>query len=157
VGVDLAELKADSQLDQLPTEAIQGLLGFFKLVDPERHWTLNDIASYMAVGSIMPKIVGSPATVADELERWMDEGGIDGFNLVPVNQPQGFIDFVDLVVPELQRRGRLRTRYEGSTLRENLFGRGHARLPAHHAAWQALPPWKLGQAASPERRRPAFV
>ena len=77
----------------------------------------------------MPKIIGSPATVADEIERWVDETDCDGINLVPVNQPSGFFDFVDLVVPELQRRGRVRTHYETETLREHYFGVGHKRLP----------------------------
>ena len=90
----------------------------------------------------MPKIVGSTKTVADEIERWVDETGCDGINLVPVNQPSGFIDFVDLVVPELQRRGRVRKRYESSTLREHYFGVGEQRLPSNHVAHRTLPSWK---------------
>jgi hypothetical protein len=77
-------------------------------------------------------IAGEPRQVADELERWVDEGGVDGFNLVPIYQPGSHTDFVDLVVPELQRRGRVRRAYEGSTLREHFFGRGQCRLVADH-------------------------
>ncbi len=141
-GVDVSAIQSDRQLDQFASNAIQGLLTFFKDVDPERRWTMADIGEFMSVGSIMPKIVGSPQTVADELERWMDEGEVDGFNLVPVTQPGGFRDFVDLVVPELQRRGRMRPRYETTTLREHYFGPGHARLPGGHVAHRSLPAWR---------------
>ena len=77
-------------------------------------------------------IIGNPCQVADELERWVDDGGVDGFNLVPIEQPGSHSDFVDLVVPELQRRGRMRTAYEGTTLREHFFGKGQQRLVADH-------------------------
>lgn len=72
----------------------------------------------------------------------MEEVGCDGFNLEPATLSQGFRDFVDLVVPELQRRGRMRTRYEGSTVRELHFGEGRTRLSKKHVAHQLLPPWK---------------
>ena len=112
------------------------------MIDPSREWTLKDVADYMAIGSLMPKIVGSPVTVADELERWIDETDCDGFNLVPVTQPSGFHDFVDLVVPELQKRKRVRTSYTGKTLRESYFGDGEARLRKTHPAHASLPDWK---------------
>ena len=81
-------------------------------------------------------MVGEPARVADELERWVDETGIDGINLVPIYQPGSFTEFIELVVPELQRRGRMRTGYDGTTLRENLFGAGHRRLLPDHPAYR---------------------
>lgn len=104
---------------------------------------MQDVGDYLSIGSVMPKIVGSPQTVANELERWMDEGECDGFNLVPVTQPQGFRDFADLVVPENpQRRGRMRSAYDDETLRESYFGRGQARLNERHVAHRCLPEWK---------------
>ncbi len=133
-GIDLSTIDADHQIHQFESNAIQGLLRYFEQVDPERKWTMEDIAQHMAVGSVHPKITGSPQTVADELERWMDEGDIDGFNLTPIVQPGGFRDFVELVVPELQRRGRMRTDYDGATLRANFFGNGCDRLPPQHRA-----------------------
>ncbi len=142
VGVDLSKIDMSKKLDDVKTDAIQGLMNYFSLVAPGRKWTLQEAAEFISIGSIAPKIIGSPATVADELERWMDGTDCDGFNLIPVNQPSGFIDFVDLVVPELQRRGRMRTHYDTSTLREHFFGAGRQRLPDNHIAHQVLPPWK---------------
>ncbi len=64
--------------------------------------------------------VGTPATIADEMEQWLVEEGSDGFNVMFPFLPAGLDDFVDRVVPELQRRGIFRRDYEGKTLRENL-------------------------------------
>ena len=65
-------------------------------------------------------MIGTPESVADEIERWVDAGAADGFNLMPPTLPGGIEDFVDQVVPVLQRRGRFRREYEGTTLREHL-------------------------------------
>ncbi len=64
--------------------------------------------------------VGTPKTIADEMEQWIVEDGSDGFNIMFPYLPAGLDDFVDRVVPELQRRGIFRREYEGLTLRENL-------------------------------------
>jgi FMN-dependent oxidoreductase (nitrilotriacetate monooxygenase family) len=65
-------------------------------------------------------IYGTPETIADQLEAWFDGHGADGFNIMPPHLPDGLDDFVEQVLPELRRRGRFRTDYEGPTLRENL-------------------------------------
>ena len=64
--------------------------------------------------------VGTPASIADEMQAWIEEDGSDGFNILFPYLPAGLDDMVDRVVPELQRRGLFRTEYEGATLRENL-------------------------------------
>ncbi|MBN3947463.1 MAG: LLM class flavin-dependent oxidoreductase [Nostoc sp. NMS7] len=64
--------------------------------------------------------VGTPQSIADEMEQWLIEEGSDGFNIMFPFLPEGLNDFVDKVVPELQRRGIFRKEYEGKTLRENL-------------------------------------
>ena len=64
--------------------------------------------------------VGTPATIADSMEEWLVSEGCDGFNVMFPYLPEGLDDFVDKVVPELQRRGLFRREYEGRTLRENL-------------------------------------
>lgn len=65
-------------------------------------------------------LVGAPKTVADQMEQWFVERGCDGFNVMFPFVPAGLDDFVDKVVPELQRRGLFRSEYEGPTLRDNL-------------------------------------
>ena len=64
--------------------------------------------------------IGTPTQVADEMEHWFKDGAADGFNVMPAWLPGSLKDFVDLVIPELQRRGLFRTEYEAMTLRENL-------------------------------------
>jgi alkanesulfonate monooxygenase len=65
-------------------------------------------------------LVGSPSQVADHFQHWFEAEASDGFLLTPTVFPNDLNDFVDLVVPELQRRGLFRTEYTGNTLRENL-------------------------------------
>jgi alkanesulfonate monooxygenase len=65
-------------------------------------------------------MVGTPATIADEMEKWLMTEGSDGFTIQFPYLPEGLDDFVDRVVPELQRRGIFRREYEGKTLRDNL-------------------------------------
>jgi alkanesulfonate monooxygenase len=64
--------------------------------------------------------VGTPATIADEMQRWLETNACDGFNVMFPFLPEGLDDFVDKVIPELQARGLFRREYEGATLRENL-------------------------------------
>ena len=70
-------------------------------------------------------LIGTAAQIADTMEAWIDAEACDGFNITPTHLPGGCDDFVNLVIPELQRRGRFRTEYEGSTLRENLGLKPH--------------------------------
>ena len=65
-------------------------------------------------------IVGTPGTIADEMEEWLMTDGCDGFNIMFPYLPDGLDNFVEQVVPELQQRGLFRTEYEGTTLRANL-------------------------------------
>ncbi|MDE0173756.1 MAG: LLM class flavin-dependent oxidoreductase [Defluviicoccus sp.] len=65
-------------------------------------------------------ILGTPERIADEMEEWLETRGSDGFNLMFPYLPEGLDDFVDRVVPVLQRRGLFRREYKGATLRENL-------------------------------------
>jgi len=76
---------------------------------------------YLAVvGGRAFREIGTAADVADKMQEWFEAGAADGFNITPTVLPEGIDDFVELVVPELQRRGLFRTEYEGRTLRENL-------------------------------------
>lgn len=133
-GVDLSRFDDDEVLKYVQTESIQSFLAPFTMQDKNRQWTRKDIAAHCAIGGMGSVLVGSPETVADQLETWIDEGGLDGINLAYHVSPGSFEDFVDYVVPELQKRGRYRTEYEGSTLRENLYGGGQVRVLDSHPA-----------------------
>jgi alkanesulfonate monooxygenase SsuD/methylene tetrahydromethanopterin reductase-like flavin-dependent oxidoreductase (luciferase family) len=132
--IDLAQLDPDLPLEYAETDGIRGMVELFTRLDPDRRWTPRAIAEFVGLGGGGPLIVGSPATVADELERWVEVSGIDGFNIADPVPPQTFRDFVDLVVPELQARGRVWTEYAGETLRERFHGRGQERVPDDHPA-----------------------
>ena len=78
-----------------------------------------------------PLVVLKPETVADLLQEWVEETDVDGFNLAYALTHETFIDAVELLVPELQKRGVYKTEYAPGTLREKLFGEG-PRLPQIH-------------------------
>jgi alkanesulfonate monooxygenase SsuD/methylene tetrahydromethanopterin reductase-like flavin-dependent oxidoreductase (luciferase family) len=83
--------------------------------------TLSDLYNLTAAARGHWVLCGTPARVADTLEEWFLAGAADGYNILPPYFPGAFDDFVDLVVPELQRRGLFRRDYEGMTLRDH-FG-----------------------------------
>jgi hypothetical protein len=81
-------------------------------------------------------VVGAPEEVAEEQIAWVEDTDVDGFNLAYGVMPETFVNFVNLVVPELQARGRYKRDYAPGTLREKLFGQGRARLGADHPAFR---------------------
>ena len=92
--------------------------------------TIRQLYKRASIGRGHRTVVGTPASIADTMEEWVVSRAADGFNIVPTHLPGGAEEFVDMVVPELQRRGLFRTEYEGTTLRENL---GLPRLRSRHA------------------------
>ncbi|PZP35604.1 MAG: 5,10-methylene tetrahydromethanopterin reductase [Kocuria rhizophila] len=135
-GVDLSQFDEDEALNYIKTDSIQSFLTPFTLQSKDKKWTREEIAKHCALGGMGDVIVGSPESVADQLETWVDEGGLDGINLAYHVSPGSFEDFVEYVVPELQKRGRYRTEYEGSTLRESLYGAGQPQVMDTHPAAQ---------------------
>ncbi|MBN9279272.1 MAG: 5,10-methylene tetrahydromethanopterin reductase, partial [Hyphomicrobium sp.] len=113
------------------TNSIQSILENLTKGNPERPWTVADVANSLDRDGVQPIVVGSPKTVADELERWVVEADVDGFNLIVPIKPESMSDFVELVVPELQRRGMFKKEYGTGTLRDKLYGKG-AKTPANH-------------------------
>ncbi|MFB8385542.1 NtaA/DmoA family FMN-dependent monooxygenase [Microbacterium sp. NPDC055910] len=91
-------------------------------VSAQRGYTVADLAIEQALNQLHPQIVGSPASVADELEHLFRGEAADGFIIMPALYHSSFEEFVNGVVPELQRRGVFRTEYAGPTLRDNLRG-----------------------------------
>lgn len=123
LGIDLAALPLDAEV-VLPdsvkrTERHQSRQQLaIDLIRSERPTVRQLLRKLGAGGHRM--LVGTPAQIADDLIGWYQEGAADGFNMLFTHLPGGVNDFVDLVVPELQRRGMFRREYEGVTLRENL-------------------------------------
>ena len=131
-GVDFSRFDPDQIVEHVTSEAGRTAMENITRADPDRRWTVREVAEHVSIGGIGPVVVGSPTTVADQLEQWIDDAGIDGFNMAFAIRPETFTDIVDLLVPELQRRGRYKTDYAKGTLREKLFGR--PRLTRHHPA-----------------------
>ena len=120
-GLDFSKFDLDEHIQNIEVPGIQGLFEFDPLCQDGAPVTVREAALIYAQGMGMPVLVGTASDIADKLEVFMDEGGADGFMLIATYTPGCFEEFVDLVVPELQRRGRYRTAYAGTTLRENLF------------------------------------
>lgn len=132
MGVDLSRYDLDDPIGDVESNAIQSAVASFQQADPSgKEWTVRDIARWGGIGGMGPRVVGSPSEVADELQAWVEETDVDGFNLPYAITPGSFADVVELLVPELQRRGVYPTSYEPGTLRQKLFGRGD-RLPDEH-------------------------
>lgn len=132
LGMDFAARDLDEPLQASEINAIQSCVQDFKNSDSTRKYTLREAAASMGVAAHKPLLIGSPKTVADGLITWMDESGIDGFNIEHIVCPGDFAAFVEFVVPELQDRGVYKTRYEEGSLREKLNGQGRGRLPLDH-------------------------
>ncbi len=130
-GVDFAQWDLDDLVENVYADGVQGAIGQFTRRPGGRSWTVRQVAEYLGVGGSGPVVVGSPGRVADELERWIDETDADGFNLTRVVMPETYDDFIDLVVPELQRRGRYKTSYVPGTYRHKLLGNGPWLAESH--------------------------
>jgi len=92
---------------------------FNKLAQRE-NLSIRDLYKRVATGRGHWTLVGTPESIADQLEHWFTTEAADGFNILAPTFPHGLKDFADLVIPELQRRGLFRTQYSGYTLREHL-------------------------------------
>lgn len=130
-GIDFSRYRPDDLVRKVETNAIHSAVESLSEGDPNKRWTIRELAEWGGVGGMGPVVVGSPATVADELQQWVEETGVDGFNLAYAVTPETFENIVGYLVPELQKRGVYPTEYRPGTLREKLFGRG-ARLEAPH-------------------------
>lgn len=120
-GPDFSTYDLDEYVQNIEIPGIQGLFESVIHAKGGEPITVREGALYYAQGMGMPTVVGTPGEVADKMELFMDDGGADGFMLAAHYTPGCFEDFANLVTPELQRRGRLRTQYKGTTLRENML------------------------------------
>ncbi|GID90906.1 LLM class flavin-dependent oxidoreductase [Amorphoplanes digitatis] len=112
----------------------EGGVGRWRVFDPEQ--TVGEfLGGFGDLGRQPLLAVGDPEQVADEIERWLDEVGLDGINLLQYHSPDTARDFIEYVVPVLRQRGRLRRDYdEHETLRDRIFGAGDRLPDRHHAA-----------------------
>ncbi len=147
-GVDFSPYQPTDKVEYIQTNAIQSLLDSYVNADPERVWTIEEIANWNSLGGNGPVLVGSGETVSDALQQWVEDTDVDGFNLAYILAHQTFADVVEFIVPELQKRGVYQTSYAQGTLREKLFGAG-PYLPENHrgAKYRNLKELKLAEAS----------
>jgi FMN-dependent oxidoreductase (nitrilotriacetate monooxygenase family) len=121
INFDLTACPVDGPLPDIPDSKVSASRrGLITAIARRENLTIRQLYTRIAGARGHFQFVGTPTQVADELQRWFEGGAADGFNIMPPILPDSLNDFVELVIPELQRRGLFRTAYEGSTLRENL-------------------------------------
>ncbi|WP_226504765.1 LLM class flavin-dependent oxidoreductase [Pseudomonas sp. MWU16-30317] len=136
-GIDLSRYALDEPIRYEKNNAIESAV---KTLTRNNDWTVRRILEENALGGRYPALVGDPEQVADALQAWIEDTGLDGFNLTRTVTPESYEDFIDLVIPVLQARGLYKTEYAQGSLRHKLFGQGD-RLPAEHsgARWRQAP------------------
>jgi long-chain alkane monooxygenase len=120
-GVDFSQYDLDDSVEDVDAQGIRGLLDAILDAKDGEPVTVREAAEIYGTAMGAPVAVGTPADVAEQMEQFLDEGGCDGFMMLATDVPGCFNDMTELLVPELQKRGRFRTRYPGTTLRESLL------------------------------------
>ena len=108
-------------------------------------WTKKTIVQHLSIGALGACVVGTPAHVADEFERWVQEADVDGFNISYAIKPGTFVDMIELLLPELRRRGLFWEDYAvpGGTYRENFYRKEGQKGPLErHVAYKYR--WRAG-------------
>jgi len=144
LGEDLSVYDENTDLREVANPAIKNIVkGYAALyTDETRPWNRETFTDHFKLEGLGPTVVGSSSTVADEMQRWVDEGNVDGFNLSYALYPGTFVDIVELLVPELQSRGvhwkeyPTRTDGHGIYAREGLYGVGQEKLRDDHPGSQ---------------------
>jgi FMN-dependent oxidoreductase (nitrilotriacetate monooxygenase family) len=130
-GVDLSKAPRDLPLQKFEGDSVRAMLDLLTRVDSDLVWTTERLADWLCLGGMSAATVGDPGAIVDEMERWIEIADVDGFNLTRVIAPGTMDDFMQLVVPELRRRGHLpEDSLPAMTMRER-FG-GTSRLPEGH-------------------------
>ncbi|ROO86201.1 dibenzothiophene-5,5-dioxide monooxygenase [Actinocorallia herbida] len=117
---DFSQHDLDAPVEDIKVPGTQGLFDVARRLSARDNLTLRDIGRLYAQGVLLPQFVGTASDVADQLEDAFRGGEADGFMISAAQTPGAFNDFVDAVVPELQRRGLFRDEYTGTTLRDHL-------------------------------------
>ncbi|WP_238422933.1 LLM class flavin-dependent oxidoreductase [Gordonia sp. 'Campus'] len=128
---DFSVYDLDAPVEHVEVPGTQGLFDLARRLSERDSLTLRDIGRLYAQGVLLPQFVGTASDVADQIEESFTGGEADGFMVSTAQTPGTFNDFVDYVVPELQRRGLFRKEYAGTTLRQHLgLGTADEDLPA---------------------------
>ncbi|UHQ96217.1 LLM class flavin-dependent oxidoreductase [Natrinema halophilum] len=128
IGVDFSEYDSDEYLEEMEVPGIQGMIDMFTKINPDKQWTVREAAERLSI--LSPTVVGTGEQVADKLIYWYEESDIDGFNIIQADSPGTLRDFVELVVPILQKRGYHRDEYSHQTMRDTLFETANSELPS---------------------------
>ena len=136
VGFDVTGAPLDGPMPQASGESLGGTAIGRSVMDMAARDGLSVRATCARILPSMSgnMVKGDPRQVADMMEDWYTSKACDGFMLSMPVEPRSLRDFVELVVPELQSRGVMKREYAPGTLRQKLFGAGHARLPGSHPA-----------------------
>lgn len=119
--IDLSKCDLDGPLPAAAaTEGAQSRQELLHRTARENNFTIRQLYKWVATARGHHTVIGTPEMIADIMQEWFENEAADGFNILPPWLPDGIDSFVELVIPELQRRGIFRTAYEGKTLRENL-------------------------------------
>jgi len=120
-GHDLSGYPVDGPFPDLPDNNTgKGRLKVLKDTAARENMTIRQLYTRIAGTRGHNLVIGTAKEIADQMEEWLTTNASDGFNILFPYLPEGLDDFVNLVVPELQRREIFRREYEGTTLRENL-------------------------------------
>ncbi|KAI2915029.1 hypothetical protein CBS63078_3495 [Aspergillus niger] len=137
-GIDLDRYGDDEELRHVESNAIRSAVEGWSKATPEvEKWTKATVGQHITVGGLGATPVGTPEQVADEMERWVNEADVDGFNLAYAIKPGSFKDIIDLLIPELRKKGLFWDDYtvKKGTYRENLYSKeGQSGPPADHPA-----------------------
>lgn len=121
---DCSSWEIDKEVPQLPpVEEFTGPVGRYETILEiinDTQPTVRELLGYLNAGGGHHTLIGTPKEIVDQMEVWFEAGVADGFNLMPPTLPGSLEDFVELIVPEMQKRGIFRTKYEGHTFREHL-------------------------------------
>lgn len=140
-GADLSKFEDDEDFSFTAVAGIQSLIQSWSKTIPNSNglkWTKRRILQELALGGVHPRAIGSPQTVADILEKWVDIADVDGFNFSYTVTPGTFEDMIKYLFPELRKRGVIWADYDvpGGAARENYFmdGKGPQVRNDHPAA-----------------------
>ena len=133
---DLSAYPLDGPVPEAVSTRMHSRAKIFLDMARRHDYSIRELYLAVAGGNGHRLLIGTPARIVDEMEAWFRGGVADGFNMLPPWLPGGLEDVVDMIVPELQRRGLFRTHYAGTTLRDHLGAAPSRRRAAVHAAFK---------------------